>query len=102
MNRNIDLASAREAAWELFRTRHGRTDFYGDPNTGKIELRYAGMLPPDGYEWITWWDEGYIEYNQDFCKTEGELESAFDHYWENYGYQFILDLEISWQITQQA
>lgn len=100
MNRNIDLESARKAAWELFKARHGHTDFYGDPETGKIELRFAGELPPDGYEWINSWDEGYIDYNQDMCETEAELENAFNHFWENYGPQFITDMEIIWQVTR--
>jgi len=99
MNRNIDLESAREAAWELFKVRHGHTDIYGDPNTGKIELRFAGELPPDDYEWVASLDEGYIEYHQDLCKTESELKNAFNYYWEDYGDQFALDLEIIWQTT---
>ena len=100
MKNNIDLTSAQKAAWELFKARHSHTDFYGDPATGEVELRFAGMLPPDGCEWITAWDEGYIEYNQDMCETDIEVKTAFEHWWNEAGAEFIAELEAAWQATR--
>jgi len=102
-NISIEPTSARKAAWELFKTYHGHTDFYGDPETGKIELRFSGMLPPYGYEWIASLDEGYIYYNQESCQTFTELANAFNYYWNGGGRaEFIADLETCWQNVRQA
>lgn len=96
-NKTIDKNSAYEAARDLFMTRRGQVKFYGDPETGQLEALLAGECPAEGYEYITTDNEGYIEYGQELCESDAELEEAFDRWWGESGDEWVAELEDRWE-----
>ena len=96
-NKTIDKNSAREAARDLFMTRRGQVCIYGDPETGRLEALLVGECATEGYEYITTDREGYIEYGQELCENDAELEEGFKRWWGESGDEWVAELEDRWE-----
>ena len=95
--KTIDKNSAREAACDLFTGQRGQVKFYGDPETGKIEILLADMWPSEGYEYICTEPDGRIEYGQEICENDSEMSEAFDRWWGESGDEWVAELEDRWE-----
>ena len=95
--KTIDKNSAREAACDLFTGQRGQVCIYGDPETGRLEALLVGECATEGYEYITTDREGYIEYGQELCENDAELEEGFKRWWGESGDEWVAELEDRWE-----
>jgi len=93
----IDTNFAREAARSLFMGQPGQVRFYGDPDSGQIEVLLADMWPSEGYEYICTEPDGRIEYGQELCESDSEMAEAFDRWWDEAGDEWVAELEDRWE-----
>ncbi len=99
-NRTINKNSARKVAHQLFTGRSGKVEFYADPVNGELEALLAGEFPSEDFEYICTQNEGQIEFGQELCETDDEIEDLFDQWWNEAGAEWISDLEKSWAESQ--
>ena len=98
-SKKIDKNSVQKIAHELFTNtdRQGqRVRFYADPETGEVERVLDGEFPSEGWEYVLTENDAYIDWGQDLCETEEELEDAFDHWVTEHLNDFVRELEEAW------
>ena len=98
-SKKIDKNSVQKIAHELFTNtdRQGqRVRFYADPETGEVERVLDGEFPSEGWEYILTENDAYIDWGQDLCETEEELEDAFDRWVTEHLNDFVRELEDAW------
>ena len=90
----INKNSARQVARNLFALEPQSVAFYVEPKTGELEYVLAGEIPSEGYEYLCSRTDGSLSgWGEEYCETDEELEKLFEQAWENFGDEWISELE---------
>ena len=95
---HINKDSARQVARKLFTLEPQPVKFYIDPETGDLDYLLADQWPSEGYEYLCSHTDGSLSgWGQEFCESDEELEELFEQAWENFGDDWISELENQYQ-----
>ena len=98
-SKNVDKNSVKKIAHELFTNEDRRgqqVSYYVDPSSGEVEAFLTGEIPFEGWEYLFSAHDAYIDWGQDLCETEEELEDAFDRWVTEHLNDFVRELEDAW------
>jgi len=80
METNSKLNLYKRLAHEFFTRpiyRNQRVTLYSDPLTGEVEAFLPSEIPASGWQYLCTLIDPYIEWGQEACADETELEDAF-------------------------
>ena len=98
-SKSINKNSAQKVVHGLFTKtvyQGQRVDIYADPDTGEIEAFLTGEIPYEGWVRILTDNDAYLDWGQDLCETDEEIEEAFAHWVTECLNEFVSELEDAW------
>ena len=98
-SKNVDKNSVKKIAHELFTNEDRRgqqVSYYVDPSSGEVEAFLTGEIPFEGWEYLFSAHDAYIDWGQDLCESDEEIEEAFAHWAAECLNDFVSKLEDAW------